>query len=90
MDEIQAAINLSLISPISIAPRRNATEIMSEPAANPGLKMPLTTGASHSAQEQSTRWVSPQTDLARLSMGNIGNDKILLSEKQRFDMAKEV
>lgn len=81
-DEMEAAISLSLISPIPIAPKRSASDYVNAAFA---------AAASPRAQMSSGQWVSPPTDQTqRQLIGNAESDKILISDMQRFEMSREV
>lgn len=80
-DEMEAAINLSLISPIPITPKRNAADCFnatSLAASHYAAQIPIT-----------GRWVSPQ-DQDRLLLSQFESDKVLITEVQRNEMSRQM
>lgn len=80
-DEMEAAINLSMISPIPIVPKRSAADHLNASAL-------AAAAPSHHTQTLS-RWISP-SDQERQLLRSLGSDKVLISEQNRNDMSRNV
>jgi hypothetical protein len=80
-DEMEAAINLAMISPIPVVPKRSAADFLNASSSTMTAASPHDTRAS--------QWISP-ADSERLSLSNVGSDKILITETQRTEMSRHL
>lgn len=80
-DEMEAAINLAMLSPIPVVPKRSATDFLSASSSALAAASPHATA--------SPGWLTP-ADQERQLLTTIGSDKVLITDVQRTEMSRQV
>lgn len=92
--DIAAAVNLCLISPIPIAPKKSAGDFLSASSGSPSFDMPLARMSSSSSRSSpngmASNWVSPSFISQQRQSLTDSASKSMISSAQRSDMSREV
>jgi hypothetical protein len=79
-DEMEAAINMAMLSPIPVVPKRSATDFLSASSSA------LAAASPHAIA--SPGWFT--ADQERQLLTTIGSDKVLITDVQRTEMSRQV
>jgi hypothetical protein len=79
-DEMEAAINMAMLSPIPVVPKRSATDFLSASSSA------LAAASPHAIA--SPGWFT--ADQERQLLTTIGSDKVLITDVQRTEMSRLV
>ena len=86
--DIEAAVNLCMISPIPLAPKKNIADFFPASVMSPGLQISGTSPSS-SLKSPFSKWVTPSYEPQRQSLSGAAS-KAMLSAAERSDMSRVV